>query len=149
MPTIQFPTVFSELLRLLNDHEVKYLVVGGYAVTYHGYPRTTGDLDLWIEETEENAGHVVEALRAFGFDVPELDAALFLDEDRIVRMGHPPLRVEIFPNASGVDFGPCYDQRIVDELGGVEAAIIGLECLKKNKRGSGRHKDLDDLENLP
>ncbi len=149
MPTIQFPTEFSELLRLLSDHDVKYLVIGGYAVTYHGYPRTTGDLGLWIEQSEENADRVVGALRAFGFDVPELEAALFLDEDRIVRMGHPPLRVEIFPSASGVDFTPCYDERVVDELGGVEAAIIGLECLKKNKRASGRHKDLDDLEHLP
>lgn len=92
---------------------------------------------------------MVEALREFGFDVPELEAALFLEEDRIVRMGHPPLRVELFPSASGVEFAPCYDERVVDKLGDVEAAIIGLECLKKNKRASGRHKDLDDLEHLP
>ncbi len=149
MPTIQFPTEFSELLRLLNDHEVKYLVLGGYAVAYHGYPRTTGDLDLWIEQTEENADRVVGALRAFGFDVPELEAALFLDEDRIVRMGHPPLRVEILTSASGVAFGDCYEERIVETLGGAQADIIGLQCLKANKRASGRHKDLDDLENLP
>lgn len=149
MPTIQFPTEFSELLTLLNDHDVRYLVVGGYAVTYHGYPRTTGDLDLWIEQTETNADRVVDALRAFGFDVPTLESTLFLEEDRIVRMGHPPLRVEIFPSVSGVDFALCYDERVIDELGGVEAALIGLECLKKNKRASGRHKDLDDLEHLP
>jgi len=149
MPTIQFPTEFSELLTLLNDHDVRYLVVGGYAVTYHGYPRTTGDLDLWIEQTETNADRVVDALRAFGFDVPTLESTLFLEEDRIVRMGHPPLRVEIFPSVSGVDFALCYDERVIDELGSVEATIIGLECLKKNKRASGRHKDLDDLEHLP
>lgn len=92
---------------------------------------------------------MVNALRRFGFDVPKLDSTLFLDEDRLVRMGHPPLRVEIFPSASGVDFSSCYNERIEDELGEVKAAIIGLECLKKNKRASGRHKDLDDLENLP
>jgi predicted nucleotidyltransferase len=149
MPTIQFPTEFSELLTLLNDHDVRYLVVGGYAVTYHGYPRTTGDLDLWIEQTETNADRVVDALRAFGFDVPTLESTLFLEKDRIVRMGRPPLRVEIFSSVSGVDFAPCYDERVIDELDGVEAAIIGLECLKKNKRASGRHKDLDDLEHLP
>ena len=83
--------------------------------------------------------------REFGFDVPELEVALFLEEDRIVRVGHPPLRVEIFPSASGVEFTPCYEERVVDKLGGVEAAIIGLECLKKNKRATG----LDDLEHLP
>jgi predicted nucleotidyltransferase len=149
MPTIQFPTEFSELLTLLNDHDVRYLVVGGYAVTYHGYPRTTGDLDLWIEQTETNADRVVDALRAFGFDVPTLESTLFLEKDRIVRMDRPPLRVEIFSSVSGVDFAPCYDERVIDELDGVEAAIIGLECLKKNKRASGRHKDLDDLEHLP
>ena len=149
MATIQFPTEFSALLKLLNDHEVRYLVVGGYAVSYHGYPRTTGDLDIWIERTEENASRAVRALREFGFDVPKLNTALLLAEDRIVRMGLPPLRIEIFPTASGVDFAPCYDERIVDELGGVEAAIIGLNCLKENKRATGRHKDLDDLENLP
>jgi len=71
MPTIQFPTEFSELLRLLNDHEVRYMVVGGYAVAYHGYPRATGDLDLWIDRTKENAGRVIEALCEFGFDVPK------------------------------------------------------------------------------
>jgi hypothetical protein len=134
---------------LLNDRDVRYLVVGGYAVTYHGYPRTTGDLDLWVDRTETNAGRVVDALRAFGFDVPTLAPSLFLEEDRIVRIGHPPLRVEVFPSISGVDFAPCYDERAVDALGDVEATIIGLECLKKNKRASGRHKDLDDLENLP
>ena len=149
MPTIQFPTEFSELLKLLSAHEVTYLVVGGYAVTYHGYPRSTGDLDIWIDRTEENAARIVKALREFGFDVPSLSPELFLDTDRIVRMGHPPLRVEILTSASGVEFAACYTSRVVDKLGGAEAPIIGLECLKTNKRASGRHKDLSDLENLP
>lgn len=92
---------------------------------------------------------MVEALCEFGFDVPSLSPELFLDTDRIVRMGHPPLRVEILTSASGVDFPACYTSRVVDKLGGVEAPIIGLECLKTNKRASGRHKDLSDLENLP
>ncbi len=149
MPTIQLPTVFSELLRSLSAHEVKCLVVGGYAVAYHGYPRTTGDIDIWIERSEENAQRVAEALRAFGFDVPALKPALFTKADQIVRMGHPPLRVEMLTSASGVAFAECYESRIEDTLGGVRTQIIGLECLKKNKRASGRHKDLDDLEHLP
>jgi hypothetical protein len=81
MPTIQFPTEFSELLRLLNEHDVKYLVVGGYAVAHHGYPRTTGDLDLWVERAEDNATRIVTAVREFGFDVPALDPSLFVGED--------------------------------------------------------------------
>lgn len=149
MPTIQLPTEFSELLRLLNAHEVKYLVVGGYAVAYHGYPRTTGDIDIWVEQSGENATNLVRALKEFGFDVPALEPQLFLADDRIVRMGHPPLRVEIITSASGVDFSSCYGDRVEDEMGGVEATIISLACLKKNKRASGRHKDLSDLDNLP
>jgi hypothetical protein len=149
MATIQLPTEFSELLRLLGAHEVRYLVVGGYAVAYFGYPRTTGDIDIWIERSAENAQRVHAALRDFGFDVPTLEPGLFLEEDRIVRMGYPPLRVEIMTGVSGVEFARCYRNRVVDELGGVNASIIGLECLKKNKRASGRHKDLSDLDNLP
>lgn len=149
MPTIQFPTEFSELLRLLNEHDVKYLVLGGYAVAYHGYPRTTGDLDLWVGREEDNANCIVEALREFGFDVPALQPSLFLEENQIVRMGRPPIQVEIITTASGVDFPTCYEERVVDTLGDAEASIIGMECLKKNKRASGRHKDLSDLENLP
>jgi predicted nucleotidyltransferase len=149
MATIRLPTEFGELLKLLNAHEVKYLIVGGYAVAYHGYPRTTGDIDIWIDRSGENARRTVEALREFGFDVPTLQPELLMKPDRIVRMGYPPLRVEILTSASGVEFAPCYENRVEDEMGGTTVSIIGLECLKKNKRASGRHKDLDDLEHLP
>lgn len=149
MATIQLPTEFSELLRLFNAHEVAYLIVGGYAVAYHGYPRTTGDIDLWIRSTEANGQQVVAALRAFGFNVPALKPGLFLKPDQVVRMGHPPLRVEILTSISGVDFDACYPNRTEDTLGEVEVSLIGLDCLKENKRASGRHKDLDDLEHLP
>ncbi len=149
MATIQLPTEFSELLKLLSAHEVKYLIVGGYAVAYHGYPRTTGDIDIWIERSKENAQRTYRTLRAFGFDVPTLQPELFEKKDQIVRMGYPPLRVEILTSASGVEFAACYGSRVEDELGGVVASIIGLECLKTNKRASGRHKDLSDLEHLP
>ncbi len=149
MPTIQLPTEFSELLKLLNACEVKYLVVGGYAVAYHGYPRTTGDIDFWIEQTRENAERAARALRQFGFDVPALEPALFMEADQLVRMGYPPLRVEILTSLSGIDFLECYESRVEDKLGGVKTNIIGLKCLKKNKQASGRHKDLSDLENLP
>jgi hypothetical protein len=142
MTTIPLPTEFSELLKSLNSHDVRYLVVGGYAVAYHGHPRTTGDIDIWIERSAENAQRVVNALRDFGFNVPELIAELFLEPKRIVRMGHPPLRVEILTSASGVDFERCYSDRVYDELGGTAAAIIGLDCLRVNKQASGRHKDL-------
>lgn len=146
---IRLPTEFSELLRLLNAHEVKYLVVGGFAVAWHGYPRTTGDIDIWIESSTPNAERTVLALREFGFDVPALTPELLIQPSRIVRMGFPPLRVEIFTAISGVEFESCYQNRLEASFESVNASMISLDCLRKNKKASGRHKDLDDLENLP
>ena len=145
----RLPIEFQEFLRSLNEHRVRYLLVGGYAVGYYGYPRTTADIDVWVALSRENAQKMVAALEAFGFGVPELKPALFLDENRIVRMGNAPLRIEIMMSVSGVKFESCYAERVVDTLDGIEVSIIGLDCLKRNKKASGRHKDLDDLEHLP
>jgi hypothetical protein len=148
MATIPLPPDFSEFLRLLNEHEVKYLLVGGYAVGYHGYVRATADLDLWIQRDRRNAERVVKALQDFGFGVSNLDPDLFLTEERIVRMGMPPMRIEILTSISGVEFGECYRSRIVESWDDVIVNIIDLEKLKENKRASGRLKDLSDLEHL-
>jgi len=148
--TTTLPSDFKEFLRLLDATESKYLIVGGYAVGYHGYPRSTGDMDVWIESTDENAERVVEALKEFGFDVPRLSPSLFVDPDRVIRLGHPPLRIEVLTSLTGVSFLECYSSHVVEEMeDGVPIHFIGLEKLKENKRASGRHKDLDDLENLP
>lgn len=149
MITTPLPTEFSELLRLFNEQRVDYLLVGGYAVAYHGYPRTTGDLDIWIDRSAETARGVVQALRTFGFDAPVLQPGLFLQPDQVIRMGHPPLRIEILTSISGVVFADC-DRNRVDALWQrVPVRIIGLDCLKANKRASGRYKDLSDLDHLP
>ncbi len=145
----RLPIEFQEFLRSLNEHHVRYLLVGGYAVGYYGYPRTTADIDVWIALDRENAQKMVAALKAFGFGVPELKPALFLDENRIIRMGNAPLRIEIMMSVSGVEFEACYVERKVDVLDGINVSIIGLDCLKRNKQASGRHKDLDDLDHLP
>lgn len=148
--TTTLPSDFKEFLRLLDETGVKYVIVGGYAVGYHGYPRSTGDMDVWVESTEENADRLVRALKEFGFDVPELSPDLFVDPDRVIRMGHPPLRIEILTSVTGVSFEKCYSARAVEEMeDGTPIHFIGLEKLKANKRASGRHKDLNDLENLP
>jgi len=97
----------------------------------------------------KNAEKVVAVLKEFGFDVPELSTELFLKANQIIRMGIPPVRIEITTTISGVNFGECYAERVVDELDGVEVNLISLKHLKINKRASGRHKDLNDLENLP
>jgi hypothetical protein len=149
MDTIELPPDFKEFLKLLNSHHVEYLLVGGYAVGYRGYPRATADIDLWVAIHEENAQKLVAAVTEFGFGVEKLSVELFLHENKIVRMGIPPVRIEILTTISGVSFKECYAQRISDTIDEVETHIINLEHLKLNKRASGRHKDLDDLEHLP
>ena len=146
---IKLPQDFKEFLRLLRSHGSRYLLVGGYAVGYHGYPRPTGDLDIWVALEPGNADRIVAALREFGFDTPELNPSLFLQLRSLVRMGNYPVRIEIMTSISGVSFEECYAERIDATIDGVEVSLIDLENLKKNKQASGRHKDLADLENLP
>ncbi|MCB9134855.1 MAG: hypothetical protein H6636_05490 [Anaerolineales bacterium] len=149
MATIQLPPDFKEFLKLLNEYDVRYLLIGGYAVSYHGYIRATGDMDIWIAIHPNNAQKVVEVLKVFGFDHPDLNTDLFLHENKIIRMGVPPVRLEITTSISGVAFEECYPARIVDVLDGVEVNLIDLGNLKKNKKASGRLKDLADLNKLP
>jgi predicted nucleotidyltransferase len=149
MATIQLPPDFNEFLKLLNEHNVEYLLVGGYAVGYYGYPRATADMDIWIAIKPLNAVKIVAALKEFGFDVPELLPELFLKEDQIIRLGVPPIRIEIATSLSGVSFEKCYAERLVDVLDGVPVNLISLENLKTNKKAAGRYKDLSDLEYLP
>jgi hypothetical protein len=134
---------------LLSAHRVEYLLIGGHAVGYHGYPRATADMDVWIGVRPDNAERMVGVLHEFGFTDPAVQPDLFLEEDRIVRIGMPPLRIEIATTISGVAFTECYADRVVDNLDGVEVSLISLRHLRANKQASGRHKDLGDLENLP
>jgi hypothetical protein len=99
--TTTLPSDFKEFLRLLDEKGVESLIVGGYAVGYHGYPRSTGNMNVWIDSTEENAERVVETLKEFGFDGPRLGPELFLDPDRVIRMGHLPLRIEVLTSVTG------------------------------------------------
>ena len=149
MATPSLPPDFREFLRSLNSHGVEYLVVGGYAVGYYGYPRATADIDLWVAIHSDNASRVVQAVRAFGFDQPELTEALLMKPDQIIRMGVPPFRIELMTTISGAQFDQCYAARTVAELDDVTVSLISLEHLKANKRSAGRFKDLDDLDHLP
>ncbi len=124
-------------------------MVGGYAVVYHGFTRATGDLDVWVGTDPRNAEKLVAALQGFGFGVPELSADLFVKAGSVVRMGVPPLRIEILTTIAGVAFEECYRQRTRDVIDEVEIHLISLSDLKANKRAVGRLKDLNDLENLP
>ena len=143
------PQDFRDFLRLLNDHDVEYLLIGGYAVTYHGYVRSTLDMDVWVGVSESNAEKMVKVMEAFGFTGGDVSPQLFLSEKSMIRMGVPPLRLEILTGISGVRFEDCYRNRIVDTVDGVEASLISLQDLRRNKKASGRLKDLTDLEYLP
>jgi hypothetical protein len=146
---IELPNDFKEFLRLLQSHGVRYLLIGGYAVIYYGYPRATSDLDVWVALEPANADRIVAALREFGFGMQDLTPGLFLQEQSIVRMGYVPMRIEIMTTISGVSFDDCYADRIDATIDGVEVSLIDLANLKKNKQASGRLKDLADLEELP
>ena len=143
---IRLQADLKEFLRLLGSNNVQYLLIGGYAVGYYGYPRPTGDLDVWIGMSPENAERVVNALKEFSFDAsPEL----FLNENSVVRMGVPPFRLEILTTIDGVDFRECYRARNTVVIDDVEVNLISLRDLRRNKNASGRLKDLSDVENLP
>ena len=149
MAEIELHPDFKDFLRLLNSHAVEYLLVGGYAVGCHGYPRATGDMDVWIAVSESNAQKAAIVLRDFGMPEEDVSKHLFLERDKVVRMGVPPVRIEVITGASGVDFAECYSRREVIEIDGIPVNFISLEDLKENKRASVRHKDLEDLEHLP
>lgn len=145
---IQLPPDFKELLQLLNSKKIEYLVVGGYAVALYGYPRATGDIDIWIAISKDNALKIVEALREFGFAVPELKEELFLDKGKNIRMGTPPLRIEILTSIDGVEFPECYKNKNTVTLDDITINFLSLADLKRNKKASARLQDLADLENL-
>jgi len=145
---LALPTHFKEFLRLLRAEAVEYLLVGGWAVIYHGYPRTTKDIDIWIAVSQDNAERVVRVLRKFGFDVPP-PVQLLLEDDRILRIGAEPNQIEIMTSASGVRFEDCYRDRIETTLDNESVSMINLRDLRINKRAAGRLKDLADLEELP
>jgi len=116
---------------------------------YHGYIRATGDMDVWVAIHPDNAQKIVKVLKNFGFENdPDIKPDLFLQEKKIIRMGVPPMRLEITTSISGVEFDECYEAKIVDKLDGIEVNLIDLENLKKNKKASGRPKDLVDLNKL-
>jgi hypothetical protein len=136
-------------LKLLKEHDVRYLLIGAYAVNYHGYVRATGGMDIWIAIHPDNAKKIVAVLKVFGFENdPVIKPELFLQEKKIIRIGVPPVRLEITTSISGVDFDECYRTRIVDEFDGVQVNLINFENLMKNKKASGRPKDIVDFEKL-
>ena len=149
MATIHIAPEFLQLLKLFNLTGVKYLLVGGYAVGFYGYPRATGDFDLWIATDDENARKAIAAMREHGFDLPEKGATEIVRSEKLIRFGDRPIQIDVLSKISGVAFDECYDRRKSIKTKGVKVDIISLEDLKINKRASGRYKDLNDLLSLP
>ncbi len=145
---IELPEDFREFLSLLNAHNVHYMLIGGHAVGAHGFVRATNDIDVWIESSLANARRVEAAIRAFGFDVPELAAEKLIEPSIITRMGVTPMRIEVLNSISGVTFGKAFPNRVFASVQGTSIPVIGLSDLLTNKRASGRNKDLADIDEL-
>lgn len=141
---------FRDLLFEFNHAGVRYVVVGAHALGVHGVPRATVDLDVWIEPTRENAQRVWNALAAFGAPLDSLELRLddFIRPDTVVQLGLPPLRIDILTSASGVTFDEAWADHVEAPFGDLTVHFMGRETLTRNKRATGRMKDLGDLESL-
>ena len=139
---------YKEFIQSLNCNHVRYLVIGGYAVALHGYPRYTKDIDVWLEISPENAVKIVKALEQFGFGSLGLQANDFLVPDQIIQLGYPPNRIDLLTTPAGIDFENCYASRVQVVIDNITVNFIDLDNLKKNKKATGRLQDLADLENL-
>jgi predicted nucleotidyltransferase len=139
---------FRELLALLNDHKVEYIVIGGYALAFHGVPRLTADLDILVKPDPENALHIMQALDQFGFKSVNLCADDFQKPDQVIQLGLPPVRVDILTSITGVSWTEVFLGRVEGEYGDIRVFYIGREQFIANKRATGRKRDLADLEAL-
>jgi len=144
---VALPKDFREFIELLNRNRVRYLIIGGYAVVYHGYVRSTNDIDVWVDTCGANIQLLMAALDAFGFSGLKLKETDFLP-DQIIQLGYSPNRIDIITSPSGVTFGECYESKEQVELDMVMVNFIDLDNLLKSKRASGRTRDLADIEEL-
>lgn len=140
---------FQEFLRSFVSHEVRFLIVGGYALAVHGYPRYTKDLDVWVWADPYNAERVVAALEAFGFGGLGLAPADFEEPDTVVQLGREPQRIDILTFATGLAFDEAYSHRVLVELGGLSVPFVSVEDLRTNKLATGRLRDQADAAQLP
>jgi hypothetical protein len=139
---------FLDLLRAFIDRDVRFLIVGAYALGVHGRPRATGDLDVWVDPTPDNAGRIIEALEAFGAPLQQVTAADFSRPGIVFQMGLPPLRIDVLTDLSGLTFAEAWSSRIPAAFGSLTVDVIGRAAFIKNKLATGRARDLADVEAL-
>ena len=148
MQNLELSRDLRELLKCFLSHDVRFLIIGGHAVSYHGYSRFTKDLDVWIERSESNSLNIVQALRDFGFDFEGLSPEMFTDESRMTQMGREPNRVDILHTIKGVEFGDCYTRSLRANIDGTSIPIISKADLLLNKIATARPQDLADADQL-
>jgi hypothetical protein len=139
---------FLDLLRAFIDRNVRFLIVGAYALAVHGRPRATGDLDVWVDPTPENAPNVMAALEQFGAPTAQVRTADFSRPGIVFQMGLPPVRIDVLTELSGLTFSEAWSTRTRAAFGPVTADVIGRDAFIKNKRATGRARDLGDIEAL-
>ncbi|NNE97142.1 MAG: nucleotidyl transferase AbiEii/AbiGii toxin family protein [Acidimicrobiales bacterium] len=139
---------FIEFIECCVAREVKFLIVGGYALAAHGHPRATKDLDVWVLIGSDNAERLISAIADFGMEAVGLQPADFMEPDTVIQLGYPPVRIDLLTSASGVDFEDCWARRVAISVGSVAAGFISCEDLIANKRASGRAQDAVDVDVL-
>jgi hypothetical protein len=148
MDTTHLPLDFKEFIQSINSEKVEYLLVGGYAVGFHGAPRFTADMDIWVDASAENSAKLGRALTKFGFRDPEIVSGRFVKLESVFRIGKPPLQIDILTEVSGLTFRECYSRRETLSRDGIDISLVSLDDLRTNKQAAGRPKDLGDLDNL-
>jgi hypothetical protein len=139
---------FVDLLRAFSGADVRFLVVGAYALAHHGRPRATGDLDIWVEATPANANRVMRALESFGAPMQEVDEHDFMQPGTVFQMGVAPVRIDILTDLTGLRFADAWTTRVRGAFGDLDVDFIGRDAFIANKRAIGRAKDLSDIEGL-
>jgi hypothetical protein len=141
---------FRDFFIFLNQYEVEYIVVGGYAVIIRGYSRSTGDIDIWVNKTSENFNKLQKAIIAFGLPEIAIKRVEFFSEAfDVFSFGKPPYAIEIMTAVKGVNFNIAFENATIEQINETPVRIIHLQNLIEAKKAAGRSKDLNDLENLP
>jgi hypothetical protein len=140
---------FRDFICQLNENDVRYILIGGYSVVLHGYTRTTGDMDIWVDRTAENYKKIKLAFFAFGMSVFDMTEERFLNREiEVFTFGRPPTAIDVMTSALGLNFDECFNNSVEFDNEGLIVRTIHLNDLISAKKASGRHKDLDDLDNL-
>ena len=139
---------FDEFIECLSAHGVEFVIVGAYALAYHGAPRFTGDLDVLVHPSLENASRLIRALESFGFPATNLTPQAIVDHRRMIEMGVPPVQIRVMSAISGVEWPEIWEQHVDGPFGERVVPYIGRDTLIRNKRAAGRPKDLSDVDAL-